>query len=345
MFTQQAQFLTSQYGRTPGAPVAGMLQTFANCAQPLETRGPVSLNGAANSRPPRGGVLTGPANAGGIGMAQALTGNNLDDYYAGYNASPFNQYPGTAWNNQWFSRTGNTEIYSGDGNYWGGDNFYGPTYLSGDTLASNRLFNQGMPGNYNYFNSAYDTSYNNQHNQNVSNWYSQQFIDQSFNDFSTHLNTTSNLYTQQINNFAGDNYFDNTITANYTFNNNVVNTGEVVNEGDVRMQGGFYIDAAKTYITNNNEVNTAINLIDFVAIVMAQVLVGGGGAPLQPQIRLGDNIDRRQFIRNFRDIVDVELVYDKAVGGTVKDDCTLDIRHEKVKAVVKPRRRARREVG
>lgn len=344
MFTQQAQLLANQYGRVPGAPIQGMLQAFANCAQPLATRGPVTFNGAAAYRAPRAGVLTGPANLGGIGMPSSLTGNTLTDYYAGWNQSQFNQYPGTAWNNQFFKRLGDNGAYTGDGTYWGGDDFYGPTYLAGDTLNANGQFNPSAAGNYDYFNSAYNTPVNNQLNQNVSNWYSQQFVDQSFNDFSTHLNTTTNQYVQQINNFAGDTYLDNTVTSGWSFNNNVVNSGEVVNEGEVKNQGGFYIDASKTFVTNSNTATANITLNEYIALIINAFF--GAGPPLPPNINFPAPIDNRKFIKNFRDILGVTVEYDKAISGVVNDDCTVTITDwARTKAKATPLRGVRQQGG
>ena len=336
MFTQQAQFLANQYGRVPGAPIAGMMQALANCAQPLTTRGPVSLNGAAANRPPRGGVISGPPNAGGIGLPNSQTGNALTDYYNGWTAAPFNQYPGTEWNNQFFARLGNNQFYSGDGQHWGGDTFYGGDYLSGDTLASNGQFNPDLVGNYNFFESSYNNNLNNLLNQNVSNWYSQQFVDQSYNDFSTHLTTTTNQYTQQVNNFDGDTYFDNTVTTNNTYNNNVTNAGDVINEGDVINKGGFYIDASKTYITNNETLNQTLSLTEYIAFIFQKIFNEGDVifGPIQ--------IDARKIIQNFREILDVDVEYQKVVGGTIDPEtCAFEPQYAPAKAKVK-KRRARR---
>lgn len=333
MFTQQAQAIANQYGRVPGAPIAGMMQTLANCAQPLTTRGPVNLNGAAANRPPRAGVISSPPNAGGLGLPNAQTGSALTDYYNGWTNSQFNQYPGTEWNNQFFARLGDNQFYSGDGQHWGGDSFYGDGYLAGDTLSSNGQFDPSLVGSYNFFNDSYNSFTNNLLNQNVSNWYSQQFVDQSYNDFSTHLNATTNQYTQQVNNFDGDTYFDNTVTTNNAYNNNVTNAGDVINEGDVINQGGFYIDASKTFITNNETLNESLTLEQYIVAIFAKIINEGNVVfgPIQ--------IDARKFIQNFREFLDVEVEYDKVAGATLDPDtCQIDIQTAPAKARVQKRR-------
>jgi hypothetical protein len=336
MFTQQAQFLANQYGRVPGAPIAGMMQTLANCAQPLTTRGPVNLDGAAANRPPRAGVLSAPPNSGGIGFPGGPTGDVLVDYYNNLNVVNFNQYPGTEWNNQFFTQLGDTIVYYGDGQHWGGDTFYGPVYNYGDTITANNQFDPSLLGNYNFFDNSYNNVTNNLLNQNVSNWYSQQFTDQSFNDFSTHLNATTNQYTQQVNNFDGDTYFDNTVTTNNTYNNNVTNAGDVVNEGDVINQGSFFIDASKTYITNNDTLNQTLNLEQFVALVFNKI-INTGPAIFGP---VDARVDARKFIQNFREILEVDVEYEKVTGATLDPDtCEIEIQRAPAKARVTPRRK------
>ena len=336
MFTQQAQLLANQYGRVPGAPVAGMMQTFANCAQPLTTRGPVIMNGAAASRPPRGGVITGPGNSGGVGNGGPPTGDPLTDYYNNTIQVNFNEYPGDTWNNNFFVRNRDNNFYAGDNTFWGGDTFYGDNYLSSVNLDNSQYFNNDILNNYNFFDSSYNNVVNNLLNQNVSNWYSQQFADQSYNDFSTHLNTTTNQYTQQVNNFEGDTYFDNTVTTNNTYNNNVTNAGEVINEGDVIHNGGVFIDAAKTYITNNDTLNQTLNLTEYVAFIVQKIFQEGNVVlgPIQ--------IDARKIINNLREILDVDVEYERATGAVLDPDtCLIAVQTAPAKAKV-VKRRARR---
>ena len=239
MYTQQSQQLAnivSQFGN--GQQAMAMMQTLANCAQPLVTRGPVSINGAASSRPPRAGYMTSYPN----------NGNGQ-----------WNQYNGNGWNSQ-----DPSSPPTNDGNYWGGDTFMGDTYLQS-------IFNQ-----------------------NLSEWYQQQFTDNSYNDFRTMLNTTENEYLQTVNNFGGDNYFDNTTTYDTTTNNNVINEGDVtnlstvVNQGDVYNNNNTYLNENKTFI--NNDGNT-VNLATFVSNVVVNIINGQGppGAPKPPAIpRIGD---------------------------------------------------------
>lgn len=225
MFTQQSQQLAnifSQFGNSQQA--LATLQTLANCSQALTTRGPISINGAANSLPPRAGYMTAYPNNG---------------------SGQWNQYPGNSWNPQ-----NPSSPPTNDGNYWGGDIFMG------------------------------DNNLQNVFNQNLSNWYQQQFIDNSYSDFRTMLDIQENQYSQTVNNFGGDSYFDNTTTYNTTTNNNVINEGDVTNmsvvrnEGDVYNNNNTYLNENKTFITNEG---VDVNLNQHIANVLVQILVGGGG--------------------------------------------------------------------
>jgi len=225
MYTQQSQQLANivgEYGTSQQA--MAMLQTLANCSQPLTTRAPLQINGAASSRPPRAGYMTSfPNNGSGV----------------------WNQYSGNGWNPQDPSAPP-----TNDGNYWGGDIFYG------------------------------DTNLQNILNENVSNWYQQQFTDNSYSDFRTMLDLQQNEYLQTVNNFEGDSYFDNTVTKNLVTNNTVLNQGDVINtstvrnEGDVYNNNNTYLNENKTFITNEG---VQVNLNQHIANVIFQVFNGGGG--------------------------------------------------------------------
>jgi hypothetical protein len=76
------------------------------------------------------------------------------------------------------------------------------------------------------------------------------------------------MYSQTVNNFEGDSYFDNTVHQGP-----VTNLSTVVNQGDVINQGDTYMDENKTFITNNE--NT-INLMTYVTNMVIQVMQGGG---------------------------------------------------------------------
>lgn len=232
MFTQQSQQLANivrQFGT--GQQALGMLQTLANCAQPLTTRAPIQIDGGASSRPPRAGYMTSyPNNGSGV----------------------WNQYSGNSWNPQSYNTINENNQVSpptNDGSYWGGDIFYGDTYLQS-------LFND-----------------------NISNWYQQQFTDNSYSDFRTMLDIQENQYLQTVNNFAGDNYFDNAITNNLTTTSNVTNQGgvtnlsSVVNEGDVYHNNNTYLNENKTFVNNEG---LQISLNQHIANVFTTIINNGG---------------------------------------------------------------------
>ncbi len=228
MYTQLAGNLANLFqsiGSTQDAQLA--LQSFANCWQALRTNGPITATGT--SKPPRGGMFTSFPNEG--------TGQ-------------WDQYPGNSWNPR-----SPTSPPTNDGNYWGGDTYYG------------------------------DTNLTNNFTTNLGDWYQKTFIDNSYNDFSTLMNVTPNYYNQQVNNFAGDNYFDNTTTTNNTTNNNVTNLGDVINlgdtinEGDVINKGDTILNENTFFVTNEGN---RINIQQFIANVVVQILVGGGGANPPP---------------------------------------------------------------
>lgn len=258
------------------------MQTLANCADPLTTRGPVSFDGAAGTRPPQSGVVTGPPNIGGIGRGQP-TGDTLTDYYNNIQRRDvdWSAMGSDPWSPQFF-RDGEVPV-TGDGNYWGGDTFYGDNYLYNNYSVFNNRNEFNNYNNNNFYNEVlnnfniYDTYFNdvtnNIFNNNLQEWYTKTFIDQGYYDFSTHLNSTSNVYNQNVNNFAGDNVFENVTVEGDTINNNVVNEGDVINrrtvinEGDTVLnntvingpniqirQGDQFLDF-NTYINNVNNVN------------------------------------------------------------------------------------------
>lgn len=247
MYTQLADNLAALFqsvGKPQDAQLA--LQSFANCWQALRTNGPLSLTGT--NKPPRGGVITNYPNEG---------------------SGQWGQYPGNAWNPQ-----NPTAPPTGDGNYWGGDTYYGDTNLTNNFVT------------------------------NLGDWYQKTFVDSSYNDFSTLLNTTTNSYNQQINNFAGDNYFTNSTVTNNTVNNNVTNQGDVINEGDVINQGdtineGDVINQGDTFLTQNTFITDGdgnpVKIDQFIINLIVNLIFGGGGGnnpqpprpPLPPLIGKG----------------------------------------------------------
>jgi hypothetical protein len=84
------------------------------------------------------------------------------------------------------------------------------------------------------------------------------------------------MYSQTVNNFEGDSYFDNTVHQGP-----VTNLSTVVNQGDVVHQGDTYMDETRTFITNNE--NT-INLQTYVTNVVMNIIQGKGekGDPGDP---------------------------------------------------------------
>jgi hypothetical protein len=281
VFTQQAQNLAvlfSQLGN--GSLSQQAMQAFANCAQALQTRGPVSINGAGGSKAPRAGVITNWPNSGN---------------------GQWNQYGGGAWNNQ-----DPTSPPTNDGNYWGGDTYYG------------------------------DTNLNNTFNTNLGDWYQQTFTDNSYNDFSTRLQTTTNDYSQTVNNFQGDNYFDNSTTLNNTVNNNVTNQGPVVNQGPVTNEGDVY-NNNNTYLTENTYINTTegpIDITQFIFNVIVQIFVGGGGKGGGPVGRIPQQIPNLKGTATVKIPADFELT----------DDCKITFKEKDVPVEVKIEP-VRRDIG
>lgn len=272
MYTQLARQLTTLFEH-PGDPQLGQ-QLFGNCAQPLVTRGPVSINNGASAAPPRAGVINSIPNAGGLGGSQASSGG-LSDYYNGFQQT-WNQYSGDTWNPSFFA--GDNYFYAGDNNYWGGDTFYGDNYLTTNQITSPQYFNQNILNNYNTTNIPGTSSGGpvGIGGGNVSNWYNNTFNDQSYNDFQTNLNVTSNAYNQTTNNFAGDSYFDNTNTNNLV-TNNITNNGPTTNNGDVTNNSNTYL-TENTYITNGP---TFVTIRQFIEDAMRRNRSLLGGPPFQ----------------------------------------------------------------
>jgi hypothetical protein len=318
VFTQQAQLIANQFGNQP----QGAMQSLANCAQPLATRGPVQFDAAARSRPPRGGVIPARSSSGDIRTAASPNGNALDDYYNGLQPINWNQYPGTDWNGRFFTNQTDNSFHSGDNNYWGGDTAYGDNYFFNAEYNNPQQFNSQAFSDYNYYDTYYNLTNNTLNFQNISEWYTQQFVDQSYNDFSTNIDATSNFYQQSVNNFAGDNYFDNTVTTNTTVNNNVVN------EGDVYNNSGVYMDARKTFITENNTKVT--DLRQFIENLFL-ILVQGGGKGAEPNPRPPPNVPIQKAGKM------PVVMYDKAVSGVVDPEtCTVTLQYAQAKARVNP---------
>lgn len=246
MYTQLGRQLTTLFDN-PGDPQLGQ-QLFGNCAQPLVTRGPVTINTAAANAPPRAGVINSIPNSGGLGGSQASSGG-LAQYANGFQ-QVWNQYSGDTWNPSFFA--GDNYFYAGDNNYWGGDTFYGDNYLTTNQITSPQYYTQNILNNYNTTNMPPTAGGMpvGVGSGNVSNWYNNTFNDQSYNDFQTNLNVTSNAYNQTTNNFAGDSYFDNTVSNNTT-TNNITNNGPTTNNGDVYNNSSTYL-TENTYVTGGN---------------------------------------------------------------------------------------------
>lgn len=268
MYTQQAQRLLATLGAVANNPTAmSLVSTLANCAQPLTTRAGMVINAAGSQYPPGSGgtisgfpgsgagdwstvgggdtwspsaytnLFLGGGDGGGIG---GYDSGNGDIYFPAFNPSrndyisegyPYNP-PGGAGGDYYNTNVYNAAFRNGDlinnfatndGTYWGGDTLYG------------------------------DTNISNQFTQNLNEWYTNQYTDQSYNDFSTHLNVTSNAYNQSVNNISGDTYFDNTVTNNLSTVNNVTHQGPVTNNNTVTnnnnvFHGGNVFHAGDVFI-------------------------------------------------------------------------------------------------
>lgn len=285
MYTNQVQSLTAALSRIARPQeVQAIVQSLANCAQPLTTRGPLNVNGAASSSQPRGGVFTAPPNYGGITRGSP-TGNAVQDWSNGAYEQAWPRMGGDIWNQQFFNQLVDNGFYAGDNNYWGGDTFYGDNYLTNNNVYNNQSFLNNILQNYNYSENYYNQVNNNTFAENYNNWYTQQFVDNSYTDFSTQNNFTTNQYNQTVNNHAGDNYFDNTYTNNNTYNNNVTNYGDTIHEGDVYNNANTYLTENKTFVTNNNtteEFNTYVtNLVggNVISVPTYRAVIGAVGVP------------------------------------------------------------------
>ena len=272
MYTQQSNALASALRLPAGQQQnQAIMQVFANCIQGLKTNGPMSVNGAARNAPPRAGVINSPPGLGAINNRPPVSGNSLQDYSRGYGDRNFNEYPPNTWNTSNFGG-GNSYITNSTGGdfapYFGGDTAYGGNYLTQNLIDNSQNYNSYNAQNYN---SAYnvDNSTNTSVNQNnVSNWNNNQFTDNSYNDFSTVLETTQNSYDSTTNNFGGDSYFDNTVTEGTTVNlgpvNNsstVTNQGDVYNEGDTYNAGGVYVNIGGVSVNLSTAITNIVNNI------------------------------------------------------------------------------------
>lgn len=235
-----------------------LLQVFANCIQGLSTAGPLTINGGASRYPPRGGVLSSPPGLGSPVTQPPSTGDTLTDYLNGRGDSGGGYPPGT-WNVV-LNGDNITNNYGGPISItYGGDTQYGDTYQNINNL-----------GDYFTYNNYNNNVSNSVHNENVSNWYEQYFQDNSYNDFSTNLTTTSNYLTNTYNNVEGDTVFNNTNTTNTTVNQgDVFNLSNVFNEGDVYNEGDTYHNANNTYIYDGS---VTVNLQSYItSLIVATV--------------------------------------------------------------------------
>ena len=272
MYTQQSNALASALRLPAGQQQnQAIMQVFANGIQGLKTNGPMSVNGAARNAPPRAGVINSPPGLGAITNRPTPSGNSLQDYSRGCGDRNFNEYPPNTWNTGDFGG-GNSYITNSTGGdfapYFGGDTAYGGNYLTQNLIDNSQNYNSYNGQNYN---SAYnvDNSTNTSVNQNnVSNWNNNQFTDNSYNDFSTVLETTQNSYDSTTNNFGGDSYFDNTVTEGTTVNlgpvNNsstVTNQGDVFNEGDTYNAGNTFVNIGGVNVNLSTAITNIVNNI------------------------------------------------------------------------------------
>lgn len=291
MFTQQANALSSALAMSPGAQQnQALLQVFANCIQGLRTNGPVSINTAAGRRAPQGGVINSPPGLGNVTNIYEIfdiTNQNLWEYLYGDTNTSINSYPRNVWNvnnynnpytnNNYFTTniSNNTTNQGGNtANYFGGDTFYGDSYLSSNEFKDYKTYNAFANNDYNTYNTYNNPITTNVHNSNISSWSNSQYIDNSYNDFSTSLQTTQNIYGDTHNNFEGDSYFDNVVNEG-----DVVNISNVTNQGDVYNEGDTYFNENKVFISNNNN---SVNLATYVYNMVVSIINGGGGGGPNP---------------------------------------------------------------
>ncbi len=277
MYTQQSNALASALALPAGQQQSqALLQVFANCIQGLRQNGPVSINTAAGSQAPRAGVITTPPGVGSVANRSA-GGSNLQDYYNGYGDRPVNQYPPNVWNfNSYGGNTNNNYLTSNVSNlfggnvssHFGGDLFYGDNYQTTNNFSNAQNFNLNSQSDYFTYNNSINNSDNSVNNNNISNWYNNQYTDNSYNDFSTTLQTTQNTYSQTVNNFEGDSYFDNTVNQG-----DVINESTVTHLGDVFHEGDTFLTDSRTFINDND---TTINLVDYVTNVVINIMQGRG---------------------------------------------------------------------
>lgn len=301
MYTNQVQSLTAALSRiAEPQQVQAIVQSLANCAQPLTTRGPFTANNAASSAPPRGGIFRYPPNSGGV-YQQPGTGDPVADWTNGSYPQDFPRLGGNVWNPQFFSPQAVNVFYPSAGTYWGGDTTYGDNYVNNVTNTNN---------------------YND--------WYTQQFVDNSYTDFSTANNFTTNEYNQSVNNFAGDNYFDSTYVRNDTVNNNVTNLGDVTNEsyvtnnGDVYNNANTYLTENKTYVTNNN---TTEELSVYITNRVGASFIPTIGSVNIPTDACSGGLITVNFVPQTEKIKN-------CTGGTVEDDCTVTLQGNDVDVIV-----------
>jgi len=276
MYTQQSNALAAALALPAGQQqTQAILQVFSNCVQGLRTNGPVAINTGAGQQAPKAGVILYPPGDGVIGNPPPRTGDTLTDYTNGVGQRAVNQYPPGTWNVNGDGAGGGGDGGGGGvgGGGGGGGNsisITGPTTVinGGDTSYGNTYQTTNNTNDYNTYNNYSNTSDNSVHNNNVSNWYNNQYTDNSYNDFSTTLKTTQNSYNQTVNNFGGDSYFENTVNQG-----DVMNQSTVINQGNVINQGDTYMDENKTFITNN--ANT-INLQTYVTNVVMNIIQGNG---------------------------------------------------------------------
>lgn len=260
MFTQQATALAQAFQLPPGPQqTQALLQVFANCIQGLRTNGPVNLS--TGRYPPRSGVISYAPGLGNPVTKPSPTGDPIIDYING-GGDPGGGYPPGTWTYN-AGDTYNNNVFGGPvSNIYGGDISYGDNYQTINNL--NDL--------YSYNNYVTNTD-NRVTNNNLTNWYQESFIDQSYTDLSTKLTLEQNFYDAVTNRFDGDTYFQNTVNQGDTINQgDTFNLSTVVNQGNVYNEGDTYQNAQNTYIVDDsvtlnlqtyvsNVVNTTINNI------------------------------------------------------------------------------------
>lgn len=293
MFTQQSNVLAQAMALPAGTQqTQALLQVFANCVQGLRTNGPVNINTASGNQPPRAGVINAPPGIGAILNPARGTGDNLVDYSSGAGARPPDAYPVGTWNVNNITNNvmggGITNNFGGSVSF-GGDVFYGDTYRSTNNVNDFYTYN-------NYSNNT-DQSV---HNSNMQNWYQNQYTDNSYNDFTTTLQTTQNMYSQNVNNFGGDSYFDNAVNLG-----SAINQGTVINQGDVHNEGDTYQGDTNTYITSGGMTYT---LREYMRYVIERVFNGGGDQPVPTATFVGE---------------DASIVVDVPKFAFDPDSCTL----------------------